>query len=156
MAAKPPIPGALPCLESWRGGAPSLVVFLEAFALSPLIVSDDSIVRALCCVFLESTEAALVGNFTPISRRPTNGAMRIAWVHSGALREPLCIQGDVMAHFVGQREIGVKVPMRAASVDPESTQLMPLTIVFYYEMVKTEVPEDGNPPRALVLTKLVE
>ena len=54
--------------------------------------------------------------------------MRIAWVHSGALRAPLCIQGDVMAHFAGRREIGVKFPMRAASVDPKSTQLTPLTI----------------------------
>ena len=55
-----------------------------------------------------------MGNFTPISRRPAKCAMRTAWVHSGALRAPLCIQGDVMAHFAGRREIGVKFPMRAA------------------------------------------
>ena len=33
-----------------------------------------------------------------------------------------------MAHFAGRRDIGVKFPMRAASVDPKSTQLTPLTI----------------------------
>ena len=84
--------------------------------------------RGELCVFLGSTEAALMGNFTPISRRPAKCAMRTAWVHSGALRAPLCIQGDVMAHFAGQREIGVKFSMRAASVEPKSTQLTPLTI----------------------------
>ena len=67
-------------------------------------------------------------NFTPISRRPAKCAMRTAWVHSGALRAPLCIQGDVMAHFAGRPEIGVEFSMRAASVDPKSTQLTPLTI----------------------------
>ena len=77
---------------------------------------------------LGSTEAALMGNFTPISRRPAKSAMRTARVHSGALRAPLCTQGDVMAHFACQREIGVKFPMRAASVDPKSTQHTPLTI----------------------------
>ena len=69
-----------------------------------------------------------MGDFTSISRQPAKCAMKTACVHSGALRAPLCIQGDVMAHFVGQREIGVKFPMRAASVDPKSTQLTPLTI----------------------------
>ena len=33
-----------------------------------------------------------------------------------------------MAHFAGWREIGVKFPMRAASVDPKNTQHTPLTI----------------------------
>ena len=33
-----------------------------------------------------------------------------------------------MAHFAGQREIGVKFPMRAASEDPKSTQFTPLTM----------------------------
>ena len=69
-----------------------------------------------------------MGNVTPISRRPAKRAMRAAWVHSGALRAPLCIQGNVMAHFAVQREIGVKFPMRAASQDPKSTQHTPLTI----------------------------
>ena len=41
--------------------------------------------------------------------------MRTAWVGSGALRAPLCIQGDVMAHFAGRREISMKFPMRAAA-----------------------------------------
>ena len=36
--------------------------------------------------------------------------------------------GDVMAHFAGRRQIGVKFPMRATSVDPKSTQHTPLTI----------------------------
>ena len=35
-----------------------------------------------------------------------------------------------MAHFAGWREIGVKFPMRAASVDPKSTQLTPLTLAW--------------------------
>ena len=87
------------------------------------------IVRGVSCVLLGSTEAALMGNFTPISRRSAKCAMRAAWVHSGALRAPLCVQGGVMAHFAGRREIGVKFPMRAASVDPKSTQVTPLTIV---------------------------
>ena len=69
-------------------------------------------------MLLGSTEAALMGNFTSISRRPAKCAMNTAWVHSGAVRAPLCPQGDVMAHFAGRREIGVKFPMRAASVDP--------------------------------------
>ena len=67
-----------------------------------------SIVRGVSCVLLGSTEAALMGNFTPISRQPAKRAMKTAWVHSGALRAPLCIQGDVMAHFASRREIGVK------------------------------------------------
>ncbi len=79
-------------------------------------------------MLLGSTEAVLMGNFTPISHRPAKCAMRIAWVHSGALRAPLCIHGDVMAHFAGRREFGVKFPTRVASVDPKSTQLTPLTI----------------------------
>ena len=40
----------------------------------------------------------------------------------------LCTQAVLMAHFAGRREIGVKFPMRAASVDPKSTQLTALTI----------------------------
>ena len=79
-------------------------------------------------MFLGSTEAALMGNFTPISRWPAKRAMKTACVHNCALRAPLCIQGDVMAHFAGRREIGVKFPMRAASVDPKSTQHTPVTI----------------------------
>ena len=35
-----------------------------------------------------------------------------------------------MAHFAARREIGVKFPMRAASVHPKSTQHTPLTIGF--------------------------
>ena len=69
-----------------------------------------------------------MGNFTPISRRPAKCAMRTAWVHSGALRAPLCIQGDVMAHFAERREAGVKFPMGATAVGPKSTQHTPLTI----------------------------
>ena len=80
-------------------------------------------------MFFGSTAAALMGHFTPISRLPAKHAMRTAWVHSGALLAPLCIHGDVMAHFAGRCEIGVKFPTRAASVDPKSTQLTPLTIL---------------------------
>ena len=80
-------------------------------------------------VLLGSTEAALMGNFTPISRRSAKCAMRTAWLHSGALRAPLCIQGDVMAHFAGRREVGVKFPMRAASADPKNAQHTPVTTV---------------------------
>ena len=70
--------------------------------------------RVLCA--LGSTGAALMGKFTPPSRPPAKCAAR----H--------CIQGDVMTHFAGRREIGVKFPMRAASVDRNSTQLTPLII----------------------------
>ena len=80
------------------------------------------------CALLGSTEAALMGYFTPISRRPAKCAMKTACVHNGALRAPLCIQGNVIAHFAGRREIGVKFPMRAASVDSKSRQHTPLTI----------------------------
>ena len=72
-------------------------------------------------MFLVSTEAALMGNLTPISRRPAKYAMKIAWAHSGALRGPLCSQRDVMVHVAGRHEIGVKILMRAASVDPTNT-----------------------------------
>ena len=109
----------------WRGGARSRTAFLEVFARWPLILSDDNIVRGVSCVLLGSTEAALMGNFTPISRRPAKCAMRTAWVHSGALRAPLCIQGDVMAHFAVWREIDVKFAMRAASVDSKNTTHAP-------------------------------
>ena len=67
-----------------------------------------------------------------ISRRLAKCATRTACVHSGALRAPLCIQGDVMARLAGRREIGVKFPMKAASVDPKSTQLTPLTTCYSY------------------------
>ena len=43
-----------------------------------------------------------------------------------------------MARFAGQREIDVKFPMRAASVDPKSTQLTPLTIARKDEAEFTE------------------
>ena len=68
-------------------------------------------VRGVCCVLLGSTEAALMGNFTPISRRPAKCAMKTAWVHSGALRAPLCTQVVVMAHFADWLEIGVNISM---------------------------------------------
>ena len=68
--------------------------------------TETHIVRDVSCVLLGSTEDALTGNFTPISHGPAKCAMRIGWVHSGALRAPLCLQGDVMAHFAGRREIG--------------------------------------------------
>ena len=62
-------------------------------------------------MLLGSTEAAIMANFT-----------------RGAKSAPLCTQAVLMAHFAGRREIGVKFPMRAASVSPKSTQLTPLTI----------------------------
>ena len=40
-----------------------------------------------------------------------------------------CTQAVLMTHFAGWREIGVKFAMRAASVDPKSTQLTPRTIL---------------------------
>ena len=39
---------------------------------------------------------------------------------------PMCTQAVFMAHFAGRREIGMKFLMRAASVDPKSTQHTPL------------------------------
>ena len=85
------------------------------------------IVRGVSCVLLGSTEAALIGHFTPISRRPAKCAMRIAWVHSGALRAPLRIQGDVMAHFAGRREIShessLSGPQKHTTHAPDYTAL---------------------------------
>ena len=89
---------------------------------------EKDIVRGVSCVLLGSTEAALMGIFTPISCRPAKCAMAFPWIHSGARSAPLCTEAVLMAHFAGRREIGVKFPMRAASVDPNSTQLTPLTI----------------------------
>ena len=68
------------------------------------------------------------------SLAPYSSEAGVSCGKSGALSmdrrsAPLCTQGDVMAHFSGRREIGVKFPMRAASVDPKSTQLTPLTIL---------------------------
>ena len=70
-----------------------------------------------------------MGTFTPISRRPAKCAMTSPWIRCGARSAPLCTHAILMAHFAGRREIGVKFPMRAASVDPTSTQLTLLTIV---------------------------
>ena len=81
-------------------------------------------------MLLGSTEAALMGNFTPISRRPAKCAMTSPWIHSGARSAPLCTQAVLMAHFAGRREIGVKFPMTAASVDPKNAQHTALTILF--------------------------
>ena len=79
-------------------------------------------------VFLRSIEAALMVNFTPISRQPTKCDMRTACVSNWALRAPLCIQENVMAQLARRREINVKLPMRPAFVDPGNTQHTPLTI----------------------------
>ena len=76
------------------------------------------IVRGVCCVSLEFIEAALMEIFTPVSCRLTKCAMRIACVHSGALRALLCIQGDVRAHFAGRREVGIKFPAALAAWRP--------------------------------------
>ena len=45
---------------------------------------------------------------------------KIACVHSGALRAPLSMHGEDMAHFAGRREVGVKSPMTGASVDTKT------------------------------------
>ena len=95
--------------------------------VAPSVQMEWRIVRGVSCVLLGSTQAALIGNFTPISRRPAKCAMTSPWIHSGARSAPLCIQGAFMARFAGQREIGVTFPRRAASVDPKSTQHTPLT-----------------------------
>ena len=52
---------------------------------------------------------------------PPKSAMRTACVHSGALRAPPCIQGNVIAHFAGRHEIGGKFPLEQPQVDPKST-----------------------------------
>ena len=76
-------------------------------------------------MFLGSTEATLMGSFTPISRQPEKCVMTSPWIHTAA---PLCTQAILKVHFAGRREIGVKSSMRAASVYPKSTQLTPLTM----------------------------
>ena len=93
------------------------------------------IVRGVSCVLLGSTEAALMGNFTPVSRRPAKCAMRIAWVHSGALRAPLCIQGDVMAHFAGRREIGVSHESSLSRPHKHKTRAPDYTFYFLAKML---------------------
>ena len=40
-----------------------------------------------------------------------------------------------MAHCTGRREIGVQLTMRAASVDPKSTQLTPLTTTSLHPLI---------------------
>ena len=42
------------------------------------------------------------------------------------------IGGIVMGAVLLWRKIGVKIPMRTASVDPKSTQLTPLTIIICF------------------------
>ena len=96
----------------------------NATVMPCIVVEKDGrsglhIVRGVSYVLLGSTEAALMENFTPISRRPAKCAMTSPWIHSGARSAPLCTQAILMAHFAGQREIRVKFPMRAASVDPK-------------------------------------
>ena len=74
-------------------------------------------------MFLGSTEAALMGSFTPISRRPPKCAMTAPWIRSDAGSAPMCKQAsNLHGTFAGQRKIGMQFPMRAASVDPKSTQ----------------------------------
>ena len=48
--------------------------------------------------------------------------------HPARAERATLTQTVLMAHFAGLREIGVKFPMRAASVDPKNTQHTPLTI----------------------------
>ena len=104
----------------------SYFTFLESFTGRPLILSYENMVRGVRCVLLGSTEAALMGNFTPA--RKMWHVMAHVMTYSGARSAPLCTQAILMAQFAGRREIGVNFPMRAASVDPKSTQLTPLTI----------------------------
>ena len=40
----------------------------------------NNIIRGVSCVLLGSPGAALIGNFTPISRRPAKCAMTFAWI----------------------------------------------------------------------------
>ena len=84
----------------------------------------------MSCVLLGSTEAALMGNFTPISRRPAKCAMTPLWTHRGARSAPLRKPAVLIAHFAGRREIGVNFLMKAASVDTENTQHTTLTIAY--------------------------
>ena len=50
----------------------------------------------------------------------------------------------LMAHVAGRREIGVKVSMRAASVDPKNTQHAPLTILWCSLLEATRVYPGGR------------
>ena len=128
-------------------------------------------VKGVCCVFLGSTEAALMAKCTPISRRPTKCAMTSTWIHRGARSAPLCTQATLMAPFAGPRKVGVKVSMRAASVDPKNTQHTPLTITkitkndFFcptsnryhsISFVKTNAPRGFPSSRTAVLTDFLK
>ena len=68
-------------------------------------VHKKTMVRGVCCVFFGSTEAALMGNFTPISRWPAKCTMTSLWIHSCARSAPPCKQAVLMAQFAGRREI---------------------------------------------------
>ena len=74
------------------------------------------------CVFWDLLRLLSWKTNAPISRQPAKCAMTSPWEQSSARNAPLCTQAILMAHFAGQREIGVKSPMRAASVDPKNTQ----------------------------------
>ena len=55
-------------------------------------------------------------NLAEIPRTLVKIAMRSAWVHTGALRAPVCIQGEVMAMFARVRGISTKLSMKTAWV----------------------------------------
>ena len=74
---------AMQAAAAWRS-LPNLCV--------AMMMKRCAIVGGMCCVFLASTEAALMGNFTPISRRPAKCAMknclRTQWRASRAIVYP--------------------------------------------------------------------
>ena len=111
------------CGQFWAAGVSRFAAQYWRVIFNQIVqhLSINSIVRGVCRVFLGFTEAALMVSFTPISHWTATCAMRTACVRRGALRAPLCIRGAVMARFAGQRKIGVKVPMKAASVDRKHT-----------------------------------
>ena len=67
-----------------------------------------------------------MGNLTPVRKMCHDISLDTQWRAKRAAE----YSGILMAHFGDRREIGVKFPMRAASVDPKNTQHMPLTILF--------------------------
>ena len=74
------------------------------------------------------TQAVLIDNFAEIPRTLGKIAMKSAWVHTGALRAPVCIQGQVMAIFARVRGISAKTSMRTAWVHARVRATLALSI----------------------------
>ena len=123
-----------PFFEFWRGGTRSRIVFLEVFARRPLILSDDNI-WILSSSALPSKDIA--ASFAPASRR-----LEPAFVWSLInLKDALALRHKRQPFPFKKRRRVYKLFFGGC---------------FFQKMVKTAVPDNGRPPRAVVFTQLVE